>query len=159
VAIAEGGLGEAERHFQRSIETYRRYAFPWGEAETQLLWGRGLRNAGQAASATNKLRSAEELYRRHGAGEAWLQRLEKERESERHPPYPNGLSDREVEVLRLIVAGMTNQQIGDELLISLNTVARHVSNIFAKAGVANRAEAASYAHQQGLVGGSLTSSC
>ena len=62
-------------------------------------------------------------------------------------------------MLRLIVAGMTNQQIGDELLISLNTVARHVSNIFAKAGVANRAEAASYAYQQGLVGGSLTSSC
>jgi DNA-binding NarL/FixJ family response regulator len=52
-----------------------------------------------------------------------------------------------------VAAGRTNQQIADELLISLNTVARHVSNIFAKTGVANRAEAASYAHSRGLVGG------
>ena len=54
---------------------------------------------------------------------------------------------------------VTNQQIADELVISLNTVARHVSNILAKAGVANRAEAASYAHRSGLAVGSLTHSC
>jgi DNA-binding NarL/FixJ family response regulator len=58
-----------------------------------------------------------------------------------------------------VTAGRTNQQIADELVISLNTVARHVSNIFGKTGVANRAEAASYAHSRGLVAGSLTSSC
>jgi ATP/maltotriose-dependent transcriptional regulator MalT len=166
MSLAEGVVAIADGDWERPSGTFSAPSRPTaampsrgGEAETQLLWGRGLRNAGQAASATTKLRSAEELYRRHGAGEACLQRLEKERLSKRHSPYPNGLSEREVEVLRLIVAGKTNQQIGDELLISLNTVARHVSNIFAKAGVANRAEAASYAHQQGLVGGSLTSSC
>src|SRR5688572_4340000 len=42
------------------------------------------------------------------------------------------LSGREVEVLRLIATGKSNQQIADELVISLNTVFRHVSNIFAK---------------------------
>ena len=62
-----------------------------------------------------------------------------------------GLSAREIEVLRLIAVGKSNQQIADELVISLNTVARHVSNIFDKTGAANRTEAASYAHRHGLV--------
>jgi DNA-binding CsgD family transcriptional regulator/pimeloyl-ACP methyl ester carboxylesterase len=62
-----------------------------------------------------------------------------------------GLSAREVQVLRRLAAGRSNQQIADELVISLNTVARHVSNIFDKTGAANRAEAASYAHRHSLV--------
>jgi DNA-binding CsgD family transcriptional regulator/pimeloyl-ACP methyl ester carboxylesterase len=61
-----------------------------------------------------------------------------------------GLSAREIEVLRLLAAGRSNQQIADELVISLNTVNRHVSNIYAKTGAANRAEAASYATRRGL---------
>lgn len=66
-------------------------------------------------------------------------------------PWPQLLSVRELEVLRLVAAGRSNQQIADELVISLNTVARHVSNIFDKTGAANRAEATSYAHRHGLV--------
>jgi pimeloyl-ACP methyl ester carboxylesterase/DNA-binding CsgD family transcriptional regulator len=61
------------------------------------------------------------------------------------------LSSREIEVLRLIAIGRSNQQIADALVISLFTVNRHVSNIFTKTGAANRAEAASYATRQGLV--------
>jgi DNA-binding CsgD family transcriptional regulator len=68
------------------------------------------------------------------------------------PMYPGGLSAREVEVLRLVAAGKSNQQIADALVISLNTVARHMGNIFAKLGVANRVEAASFAAQHGLLG-------
>jgi NarL family two-component system response regulator LiaR len=61
-----------------------------------------------------------------------------------------GLSHREVEVLRLLAQGKSNAQIADELVISQNTVIRHVSNIFAKIGAANRAEAASYATRNGI---------
>jgi DNA-binding CsgD family transcriptional regulator len=64
---------------------------------------------------------------------------------------PNGLSVREVEVLRLIAAGKSNPQIAEELVISLNTVQRHVSNILAKTGLANRTEAASFATRNRLV--------
>jgi DNA-binding NarL/FixJ family response regulator len=60
------------------------------------------------------------------------------------------LSSREAEVLRLLAAGRSNQQIADELVISLNTVRRHVSNIFDKTGAANRAQAAVYAKDHGL---------
>jgi DNA-binding CsgD family transcriptional regulator len=70
---------------------------------------------------------------------------------EKHPSYPDGLSEREVEVLRLVAAGLTNQQIADELTVSAHTAVRHVSNILRKAGVANRVEAAAYAIRHGLV--------
>jgi DNA-binding NarL/FixJ family response regulator len=62
-----------------------------------------------------------------------------------------GLSQREVEVLRLLATGRSNQQIADELVISLNTANRHVSNIYAKTGAANRAQAAVYAKEHGVV--------
>jgi DNA-binding CsgD family transcriptional regulator len=64
--------------------------------------------------------------------------------------WPAGLTGREVEVLRLIAAGHSNRAIAEALFISPNTVLRHVSNIFAKTGVANRAEAAAYATRKGL---------
>jgi DNA-binding NarL/FixJ family response regulator len=66
------------------------------------------------------------------------------------PAWPAGLTDREVDVLRLIAAGHSNRAIAQVLFISPNTVLRHVSNIFTKTGVANRAEAAAYATRHGL---------
>ena len=66
------------------------------------------------------------------------------------PAWPAGLTGREVEVLRLIAAGHSNKAIAQALYISPNTVLRHVSNIFTKTGVANRAEAAAYATRHGL---------
>jgi pimeloyl-ACP methyl ester carboxylesterase/DNA-binding CsgD family transcriptional regulator len=62
----------------------------------------------------------------------------------------HALSAREIEVLRLVVAGRSNQQIADALTISLHTVARHVSNIFIKTGAGNRAEAVAYAFRHKL---------
>jgi predicted ATPase/class 3 adenylate cyclase/DNA-binding NarL/FixJ family response regulator len=63
---------------------------------------------------------------------------------------PDGLSQREVEVLRLMAAGKSNREIADALCISLNTVATHVRNILTKTGTANRTEAAAYALRHGL---------
>ncbi len=63
---------------------------------------------------------------------------------------PDGLSAREVEVLRLIARGQSNPQIAQALLISVNTVQNHVSSILAKAGLVNRTEASAYAQRQGF---------
>ena len=57
------------------------------------------------------------------------------------------LSDRELQILKLISLGRSNQQIADHLVISVNTVARHVTSILSKIGVSRRGEAAAYAHQ------------
>jgi DNA-binding CsgD family transcriptional regulator len=61
-----------------------------------------------------------------------------------------GLTDREIEVLRLIAAGLSNREIGAELFIAAKTASVHVSNILAKLGAASRTEAAAIAHAQGL---------
>jgi DNA-binding CsgD family transcriptional regulator len=63
---------------------------------------------------------------------------------------PAALSERELEVLRLLAAGKTNPEIAAALVISLNTVYRHANHIFTKLGVQNRTEAAAYAHRHGL---------
>ncbi len=67
------------------------------------------------------------------------------------PDYPSGLSQREVEVLRLVALGNSNREIGEELVISEGTARRHVSNIYQKIGVNNRSEATSYALREGLL--------
>ena len=64
--------------------------------------------------------------------------------------YPAGLSEREIEVVRLVAQGRTNRQIADDLFISLNTVSHHLRNIFSKTRASNRTEAAAFAFQAGL---------
>jgi DNA-binding NarL/FixJ family response regulator len=64
---------------------------------------------------------------------------------------PDGLSGREVEVLRLVATGRSNRDIGNALFISQNTVANHVRSILQKTASANRAEATAYAARNGLL--------
>ena len=71
----------------------------------------------------------------------------------RAPAYPDDLTPREVDVLRLIAAGKSNREIATELFISLNTVFHHVSNILNKTGSANRTEAAAYAAKKNFLQG------
>src|SRR6478672_10142054 len=61
------------------------------------------------------------------------------------------ISEREREILSLVAMGATNQQIAQQLHISINTVKVHLRNIFEKIGVASRTEATVYAIRQGLV--------
>ena len=67
------------------------------------------------------------------------------------PQSTHGLSVRELEVLRLLVAGRSNAEIAETLFISRRTATTHISHIFAKLGVASRAEAIAVAHRHGLV--------
>ena len=65
--------------------------------------------------------------------------------------YPNELTRREVEVLRLLVEGLSNEQIGERLFLSTNTVRSHLYSIYSKLGVPNRAAATRFAVQHQLV--------
>jgi DNA-binding CsgD family transcriptional regulator len=65
---------------------------------------------------------------------------------------PDGLTDREVEVLRLLAEGLSNRAIGERLYISTNTAANHVRSILIKTGAANRTQAAMYAADHELLG-------
>lgn len=66
------------------------------------------------------------------------------------PPTEEPLTEREVETLRLIAQGLTNQEIAEQLTISERTVGKHVSNILDKLHLANRTQAALYALRRGL---------
>lgn len=66
------------------------------------------------------------------------------------PPSPDPLTDREVEVLKLIARGMSNQEIADTLVVSTATVYTHVSRILDKLHLASRTQAALYALREGL---------
>ena len=67
------------------------------------------------------------------------------------PPAPDALSPREMEVLALIVEGLSNQEIADRLIISLATAKTHVRNILNKLAVDDRTQAAVHAMRRGLV--------
>jgi LuxR family maltose regulon positive regulatory protein len=66
-------------------------------------------------------------------------------------PLPESLSDRELEVLRLIAAGHKNQEIADALFVSLNTVRYHTKNLYGKLGVNKRTQAVAKAQELGLI--------
>ena len=69
------------------------------------------------------------------------------------PPltYPDGLTAREVDVLRLVAQGMTDAQVAEQLVISPRTVNTHLTSIYGKIGVSSRSEATRYALEQRLV--------
>src|SRR5262249_51924346 len=96
----------------------------------QVLTGASLLNAGLVAGLLQKLS--------HEAGA--------QPESAAH-----GLSDRELDVLRLLVAGKTNREIARELILSISTVKTHVEHVIAKLDVADRAQAAVKATRLGIV--------
>ena len=68
------------------------------------------------------------------------------------PAAPSeGLTKREVEVLRLVASGSTNNEIANGLVLSVRTVERHIGNIYAKIGARGRADATAYALTRNLV--------
>ena len=68
----------------------------------------------------------------------------------RRRDWPAGLTSREVEVLRLLVRGLSNKEIAEQLVISRRTAGSHVEHIYAKIGVSNRARASLFAMKHGL---------
>jgi DNA-binding NarL/FixJ family response regulator len=81
---------------------------------------------------------------------------ELERLAANHPPrapsrYPAGLTEREVEVLRLVAQGLTNAQVAEKLVVSVTTVNAHLRSIFSKLSVPSRSAATRFAIEHQLV--------
>ena len=67
------------------------------------------------------------------------------------PPAVAGLTDREMEILKAVARGLSNQAIGKEFWVTEQTVKFHLTNIYRKLGVSNRTEATRFAYSNGLV--------
>ena len=116
-------------------------------ARSRVLIGRALQLMGDDEGAALELRTALAAFESQGAlADArdvteWLGGVDR----------PGGLTEREVEVLRLVAAGRSNAQIAGDLHLSIKTVARHLSNIFSKLDVSSRTHAAAVARRYGVV--------
>jgi len=147
VDLAEGAAGSALVELRRAQELWQALDAPYETARARALIGRACRALGDEDTAAFELDAAAAALRELGAAPD-LTALES---LEAGSAPGNGLTRRELEVLRLVGAGMTNRAIAAELVLSVRTVDRHVSNIFAKLRVSSRAAATAYAHEHRLV--------
>ena len=146
VLLAEGDPRAALAKLREAHRSWRELEAPHQAAGVRVLIGVACRELGDGASAELEFEAAANVLDELGAAPD-LERLARLVGS----PRPGGLSPRECEVLTLVAAGKTNRAIATELVISEKTVARHVSNIFAKLGLSSRAEATAYAFKHSLV--------
>ena len=137
---ASGTLRSAAEHWQE-------LGVPHEAATARMLHGAACQHAGDLDGAAGSFEAAESLFGQLGA-RLDLRNL---REITTTPEHPAGLTKREVEVLRLVAAGMTNKQMAGELFLSEKTVARHLSNIFTKIDVTSRSAATAFAFAHRIV--------
>ncbi|MEY8537283.1 response regulator transcription factor [Lactococcus muris] len=100
--------------------------------------------AAEIANAVRKVASGQDVL-----SEAVKEKINQQKH--RKPELYDELSKREMEVLKILAQGLSNQEIADQLYISLKTVKTHVSNIFNKLEVSDRTQATIYAIQHKLV--------
>jgi DNA-binding CsgD family transcriptional regulator len=156
LSTAMGDLDQAMTHFEDSLAFCRRAGYRPELAWTCYDYAEVLlqRNAkGDKARAQTLLEEALAIARGLGMGPL-VQRLAgraAQGESRQNPHYPDGLTQRELEVLQAIAAGKSNREIAQELVLSVRTVERHITNIYTKISARGRADATSYALSRGLV--------
>ena len=147
LALAEDRPGEAIVSLRTALRDWSTLKAPYDAARCRVLVARACRGLGDVETADLEIEAARQVFTELGARRD-LSLLDAERG---RPAAPDGLTAREVEVLRLLATGQSNRQIADELVLSERTVARHVANIFVKIGVGSRAAATAYAYDTRLV--------
>ncbi len=147
VLVAEGRHREALEHLREACAILRELDAPYDAARTRVLVGLACRALGDLDGAEVEWRAARGVFQTVGAAPD-LDRLDalSGKSSQR-----GLLTTRELDILRLIASGRTNRAIGEELVISEKTVARHASNIFDKLGVSSRAAATAFAYDHHLL--------
>jgi DNA-binding NarL/FixJ family response regulator len=144
LALADGDARAAVAPLREAQQLWLGLDAPYEVARTRALVAAACAALGDAESSTLERDAAAETFRRLGAAPD-LAKLA--------PPVggPEGLSAREVEVLRLVAKGRTNREIAAELVLSEHTVARHLQNIYRKLRVSSRAAATAFAFEHELV--------
>lgn len=150
-------LGEpgADDRFEAALEMDRRMGSVIHQVETLLAWGHHAERQGGSEGQRRASRRRTEAH-------ALAERIGYHRASSGAPggaagrstavrPLPDGLTERELDVLRAVAQGLSNREIGTRLFISQNTAANHVRSILMKIDAPNRTAAAMYAAEHDLL--------
>jgi DNA-binding CsgD family transcriptional regulator len=144
VAVAGGDAASALPTLRRAQQLWLELDAPYEVARTRELVAFACSSLGDDEATALELDAARELYERLGAAPD-LARISG------GAGDTHGLSERELEVLRLVASGKSNREIAAALVISEHTVARHLQNIYAKLRVPSRAAATAFAFEHELL--------
>ncbi len=148
VALADGDPRAALVALRGAWQAWEELEAPYEIARARVLVGLACAALGDEDTAAVELEAARDAFRSLGAAPdvARVDAL-----TRRTSPGDHGLTQRELQVLRLVAGGNSNREIATELVISERTVARHVQNIFAKLRVSSRAAASVFASEHELL--------
>jgi DNA-binding CsgD family transcriptional regulator/tetratricopeptide (TPR) repeat protein len=148
LAATLGDTDDAASHFEAALHLNRRMGADTWLARTAYEYGRMLLAHGDSDRAQQML--AEAALLAEAVGMPTLLARVRTLAPVSSSPLPDGLSIRELDVLRLMARGLSNREIGATLFISEHTAANHVRGILRKTGCANRTQATAYAFRRGL---------
>jgi DNA-binding CsgD family transcriptional regulator len=143
VLLAAGDATGALARLRPAWELWHGLDMPYDGARVRVLIGDACRLLGDHRAGMLEHEAAREVFTHLGAAPD-LQQLD-------GASAAGGLTAREVQVLRLVAAGRSNREVATALVLSEKTVARHLSNIYAKLGLGSRAAATAYAYDHQLV--------
>ena len=148
LAATLGDTDDAAGHFEAALHLNRQMGADTWLAHTAYEYGRMLLAQGDSPRGEQLL--AEAALLAETVGMPTLLARARALTPPSTPPLPDGLSARELDVLRLVARGQSNREIGATLFISEHTAANHVRGILRKTACANRTEATAYAFRRGL---------
>jgi len=149
VALAEGEARAAVAPLRRAFVVWQAAEAPYEAARVRVLMGLVCRSIGDEETGGLEIAAARAVFEELGAAPE-IARLDALGKAPLSAPE-HGLTQRELQILRLIASGKTNKVIAAELFLSERTIDRHVSNILCKLDVPSRAAATAYAYEHKLL--------
>jgi len=147
--LSEGDARAALAQLRRAWTGWQQVEVPYEAARTRALIGQACRALGDEDAAQMEFDAARWAFMQLGATPDLVRVEALIRPAQGPGNY--GLTAREIEVLRLVASGKTNAAVAADLFLSEKTVARHMSNIFAKLDISSRAAATAFAYEHDLV--------
>jgi ATP/maltotriose-dependent transcriptional regulator MalT len=146
VELAAGEAGAALMGLRQASVAWQELEAPYEVARARLLIALACRELGDEDAFALELDAARSAFEKLGATPDLAAVVALTGSGDTH-----GLTDRELDVLRLVASGKSNKEIAAALVISEHTVARHLQNIFTKLDVPSRTAAGAFAFEHGLV--------
>jgi LuxR family transcriptional regulator, maltose regulon positive regulatory protein len=159
-AMGEGNADAARLSFEDACDLYERSGTPFETGKARIQLARALGAVGRVEAALEEIRRAKSLLSGLNAGleVARAERLITDLLNQKdaapaaaQTAKRNGLTAREIEVLRLVAEGLSNESIATRLFVSDHTIHRHLANILNKLEVSTRAAAVAQAARRGLL--------